>query len=175
MRSFRAAVLTAAAAVVISVTSAEAAAIKAAVFDFELVDTSTEGDIDGVRKDQTKRVARVTEQVRSALKGADAELVDTAPAKEKLKDVKEVHKCARCAVEAAASLGADYAVVGHIQKVSNLILNINVEIIDVKTGKTVRGGSADIRGNNDESWDRGTRYLMKNNILQKPLSEMAAR
>ncbi|MDI4666973.1 DUF3280 domain-containing protein [Xanthobacter autotrophicus] len=36
----------------------------------------------------------------------------------------------------------------------------------------VRGGQVDIRGNTDESWLRGVRYLMKNRILapgQPPL------
>lgn len=172
MRSLRAtAFIVAAATATFAGGAAEAAAFKAAVFDFELVDTSTEGDLQGVREDQTRRLMRTTEQVREALKGADGEIVDVAPAREKLKDVKAVHDCGQCASEAAASLGADYAVVGHVQKVSNLILNINVQIIDVKTGKVVRGGSADIRGNNDESWDRGTKYLMNNNVLKQPLEK----
>lgn len=169
MRSLCATALIAAAAAMSPVTGAHAGGFKAAVFDFELVDTSTEGDIDGVRDDQTRRLQHTTEQVREALQGAGGEVLDIAPAKDNLKDVKAVHDCGGCATEAAASLGADYAVVGHVQKVSNLILNINVQVIDVKTGKLVRGGSADIRGNTDESWDRGTKYLMKNNILKQPL------
>lgn len=170
--------LTASVAIAVGVATsgpAAAAPVKAAVFDFELVDTSTEGQLQGVRDDQTQRLRRTTEDVREALEGAGLALVDIAPAREQLEDVKAVHDCVPCARTAAETLGADYAVLGHVQKVSNLILNINVQVVDVKTGKTVRGGSADIRGNTDESWDRGTRYLMKNSILKEPLPAAGAR
>ena len=156
------------------VAPAAAGSVKAAVFPFELVDTSTEGQIDGVRADQTKRLETTTEQVQKALAAASVEIVDADPAKDRLKDVKSLRDCLSCAQEAAAGLGADFAVVGHVQKVSNLILNINLQIVDVKTGKTVRGGSADIRGNDDRSWTRGTTYLMKNLILKDPLPRVGA-
>jgi hypothetical protein len=152
-----------------------AAPIKAAVFDFEFIDSSTEGEIDGVRADQTKRVEQTTEQVRNFLKEANVELVDVAPALDDIKHIKSLKDCTPCAQKAAQSLGADLAVVGHIQKVSNLILNINVQILDVETGKLVRGGSADIRGNTEETWTHGTKYLMKRNILKEPLPGSASK
>ena len=52
-----------------------------------------------------------------------------------------------------------------MQKVSNLILNINVAIENVATGKTMARGSVDIRGNSDESWQRGLAYLLEHRIL----------
>jgi hypothetical protein len=48
-----------------------------------------------------------------------------------------------------------------IQKVSNLILNINVEV-RTEAGATRYRGSVDIRGNTDESWLRGVRRLAEN-------------
>jgi hypothetical protein len=48
-----------------------------------------------------------------------------------------------------------------IQKVSNLILNINLEVRS-ETGATRYRGSVDIRGNTDESWLRGVRRLAEN-------------
>jgi hypothetical protein len=149
--------------------AAHAAPLKAAVFNFELVDSSQEGEMDGVRADQTRRLDETTSQVRDALKAAGVELVDPSGANEQLKDVKALHDCLKCAQKAAQTVGADLAVIGHVQKVSNLILNINVQIVDARSGRTVRGGSADIRGNTEESWTRGTKYLMKNTILKQPL------
>lgn len=149
---------------------AEAAPIKAAVFDFELVDSSQEGELDGVRDDQTERLKHTQQLVEQALKGAGVELVDVSPAREQLKDQNRIYECLPCVQRAAGTVGADIAVVGHVQKVSNLILNINVQIVNVKTGKMVRGGSADIRGNTDETWDHGAKYLMKRNILKEPLN-----
>ena len=53
---------------------------------------------------------------------------------------------------------------GTVQKVSNLILNINLYIDEVQTGRKVLGTSVDIRGNTDETWRHGIRYLVENNL-----------
>ena len=55
--------------------------------------------------------------------------------------------------------------VGWVQKVSNLILNINLYLRNAATGDVLVLGSVDIRGNTDESWRRGTEYLLKHRIL----------
>ena len=52
-----------------------------------------------------------------------------------------------------------------VQKVSNLILNLNVYIGDVSSQKLTFVKSVDIRGNTDESWSRGLTYLVKNYLL----------
>jgi hypothetical protein len=52
--------------------------------------------------------------------------------------------------------------------VSNLILNINLYIEDVRTGKPSFVKSVDIRGNTDESWRRGLDYMLRNYLLQEP-------
>ena len=48
-----------------------------------------------------------------------------------------------------------------VQKVSNLILNINLEVRS-EAGAIRYRGSVDIRGNTDESWLRGVRRLAEN-------------
>jgi hypothetical protein len=48
-----------------------------------------------------------------------------------------------------------------VQKVSSLILNINLEVRS-ETGVLRYRGSVDIRGNTDESWLRGARRLAEN-------------
>jgi hypothetical protein len=52
-----------------------------------------------------------------------------------------------------------------VQKVSNLILNINIYLRDVHTGRLIAAMSADLRGNTDESWSRATSYLVRNRLL----------
>ena len=54
---------------------------------------------------------------------------------------------------------------GVVQKVSNLILNINLYLRDVHTGRLVTAASADMRGNTDESWSRAMDYLLRNRLL----------
>ena len=63
------------------------------------------------------------------------------------------------------ALGADFVAWIRIQKVSNLILNMNVFIADVKSGRTVLTKSVDLRGNTDDSWSRSLKYLVKNSVL----------
>ena len=52
-----------------------------------------------------------------------------------------------------------------MQKVSNLILNMNVYIADVKSGRMLLTKSVDLRGNTDDSWSRSLAYLVKNAVL----------
>ena len=54
------------------------------------------------------------------------------------------------------------AVTGTVQKVSNLILNVNVYVAG--EDGTERAFSADIRGNTDESWRRGLDWLIRNRL-----------
>jgi Protein of unknown function (DUF2380) len=77
----------------------------------------------------------------------------------------EIGACGGCEFDYGKQLGADYAAWIVVQKVSDLILNINVYMTDVAAGKLVFVHSVDIRGNTDESWTRGIIYLVKNYLL----------
>ena len=72
-----------------------------------------------------------------------------------------------CEAAIARRLGAEVAITGTVQKVSNLILNINLYVRDVATEKRTRTMSVDIRGNTDESWLRGISYLLRNQLLAR--------
>ena len=80
----------------------------------------------------------------------------------------ELGACGGCAVNYGKQLGADYAAWIVVQKVSDLILNMNVYMADVAVRKLVFVHSVDIRGNTDESWTRGLTYLLKNYLLADP-------
>ena len=95
-------------------------------------------------------------------------LVDTAPLNEKLAALPSLRSCNGCELDLAQGLGAPYVAYGWVQKVSNLILNINLVIKDSATGKIVRADSVDLRGNTDESWQRGLRYLLNERLFRKP-------
>jgi hypothetical protein len=66
----------------------------------------------------------------------------------------------------ARQAGAQLVAYCWVQKVSDLILNLNIVIEDAKTGRHIAGGSVDIRGNTDETWDRGVRYLLEEHVFQ---------
>jgi hypothetical protein len=80
----------------------------------------------------------------------------------------EVGACGGCELGYGKQLGADTVAWIVIQKVSDLILNINVYMADVATAKLAFVHSVDIRGDTDESWTRGVTYLVKNYLLPAP-------
>jgi hypothetical protein len=73
--------------------------------------------------------------------------------------------CGGCDVKFAQQLDADLFITGVVQKVSNLILSINVYLRDAHTGRLVAVANADMRGNTDESWSRAMRYIIRNRLL----------
>jgi Protein of unknown function (DUF2380) len=142
------------------------AAERVAVFDPELYDTSGEG----VREDQQRRLGLIGEQLRAALQASDRyAVVDTAPVRNRLAQGPSLRSCGPCATDAAAALGADLALLTTVHKVSNLILSITLALREASPGGATRAiHSAEIRGNTDESWERGLRWLLRNRLLAPP-------
>ncbi len=141
--------------------------VKAAVFNFELIDTSHEGEIQGKRADETARLGQLDRVLSTRLADSGRySLVDLAPVSGEINAAGELHSCNGCAADIAKKAGADVAILGWVQKVSNLILNVNVEIREAGTDKVLSRVSADIRGNTDESWRRGLDWLLRNRILK---------
>lgn len=62
----------------------------------------------------------------------------------------------------AREMGSDYVVAGEVRKVSNLIQSINLHLRDAETEQTLQAGSVEIRGNTDDAFRRGYRYLLRN-------------
>lgn len=138
---------------------------KAAFFGITFLDTSTEGEINGVREDETARVAMLEDYIADALEAEGLTLVDLAPVQEELDRTTNPSKCNGCDVRMARELGARYSIVSEVQKVSNLILAINIYVRDTDDGGQVAGQAVDIRGNDDDSWRRGARYILTRNIF----------
>jgi hypothetical protein len=144
---------------------AHADPLKVAVFDFELLDTSLQGEVNGPQADEQRRLKDVAEQLRKALAGAGKFVVlDIAPVNAAA-HASNLQACGGCDVKYAQQLGADLAITGVVQKVSNLILNMNIYLRDTHSGHLVTAMSADFRGNTDESWSRATSYLLRNRLL----------
>ncbi len=136
------------------------------VFDFELIDTSLEGEMSGKRADEQQRLVLISNRLRRLLSESGRyAVIDQTPASEQIAAAGYLYGCNGCEADIARSLGAVLAVTGTVQKVSNLILNINIYVRDVASGARVRTMSADIRGNTDQSWSRGVSYLVRNRFL----------
>ena len=136
-----------------------------AVFDFEMIDSSLDGEMRGKRSDEQERLIRVGDQVRKELGDSGRfRIVDIAPVNAAAHQ-SNLQACGGCDVTLARELGADLELTGVVQKVSNLILNISMYLRDAHTGGLVLVANADMRGNTDESWSRATRYLIRERLL----------
>lgn len=76
-----------------------------------------------------------------------------------------VGACGKCELAYGKELGTQLVAWINVQKVSNLILNMNVYMTDISSGKLVFLRSVDMRGNTDESWTRSISLLVKNYLL----------
>lgn len=151
------------------VAGAASAAERVAVFDPELYDTSGEG----LREEQQRRLGMIGDRLREALRESGRfEVVDIAPLRVRLAEGPPLRTCATCGPDAAAELGAGLALQTTVHKVSNLILSITVSMREASPSGGVRAvHSAEIRGNTDESWGQGLRWLLRNRLLAQPPQE----
>jgi hypothetical protein len=136
-----------------------------AVFNFELIDTSLEGSVRGARADEQERLARTSDQLRGLLRDSCRfSLVDLTPIASEAQ-ASNLQACGGCDMRLARRIGAELAITGTVQKVSNLILNMNIYVRDASSGATIAAMSADMRGNTDESWSRTLDWLVRNRLL----------
>ena len=135
---------------------------KLAAFDFTLNNTSPAPST----PEELARLHRLDGQLQEALRSRFT-LVDLAPVQDELVRVDSIRACNRCELDMGRKLGAQVVAYGWVQKVSNLILNVNLVIEDAATGKVLHADSTDIRGNTDESWTRGLRYLLNERIFRE--------
>ncbi|MBV8448620.1 MAG: DUF3280 domain-containing protein [Hyphomicrobiales bacterium] len=139
--------------------------VSAAVFDFEWIDTSLEGASGAVRQDEQDRLRRLGERLRQELEASGRfKIIDIAPVAEEARHA-NLQACGGCDAGMARTLGAKLAITGMVQKVSNLILNINIYTRDAETGRVLATASADMRGNTEESWFRTLDWLVRNRVL----------
>ena len=148
----------------------------AAFFPFSMDDTSLQGSEEGLSQAERDRLGKldvILEQMLVAT-GKFTPVDTSRIAPDDLAAVKaasahlKVWDCNGCDVDEATKLGAQVSVAAWVQKVSRLILNVNVTIRDVSDGHLLYGGSVDIRGDTDESWTRGLRYLVTDRMFQGP-------
>jgi hypothetical protein len=145
---------------------AETPKVTAAVFDFELYDTSLEGEVRGLNEAEQQRLGMISELLRRLMvESGRYRVVDLTPVAAEIEAAGLFRGCNGCDVDIARELGAALSVTGVVQKVSNLILNINIYIRDTANGGLVKVMSADIRGNTDQTWSRGVSWLVRNNLL----------
>jgi hypothetical protein len=141
----------------------EAPAECIAVFDFELLDSSLEGEIKGSNPTEQQRLGLLTTGLRQWLaEGGRHQVCDMSPVAAEAKAA-NLSYCG-CIQRLTQAVNGKLAIVGAVHKVSNLILNIGVDVFDAGTGKLVVQLNADIRSNSDNSWLRGLNWLIEHRL-----------
>lgn len=143
--------------------AAQAEPEKVAVFDFQFA----RGGPTEPSEAEHERLKRTSDTFRALLaESGRYTVVPTDSLRDEVAKGSDLRACNGCAEDFARRLGAQAAVTGEVQKVSNLILNINVYLKPLRSDAPEQAYSVDLRGNTDESFDRGIRYLVKNRLLE---------
>jgi Protein of unknown function (DUF2380) len=148
-------------AITLATAAAAQAATKAAIFPVELIDVSLEGEFSSPRADEANRLILATAELRRLAAGERGyEVLDLSRINAELGSAAPLYKCNGCELELARKLGADVAITAVVRKVSNLLLIFYIQVRDVASGSVTRVYRVDMRGNTDESWLRGARWLI---------------
>ena len=134
-----------------------------AVIGFELVDDQPDPIRDA---DHKRRLAALQAQLQQGLHQRGLyRVIDTAPAQAQIDALRAqnafLYRCNGCLAEVGQRLGTRLVAVGWVQRVSELILNVNVSVRDAATDQEVLAKSVDMRGNNDESWTRAMAFMLR--------------
>jgi hypothetical protein len=135
-------------------------------FGFSLINTSLEPT-----KPEEEARLRMLDSFLQGQLGASGRftLFPVPPAlREKIASGPQIANRNRCERDYAMMINADWVAWGTVQKVSNLILNINFYMQNVRKGQFEFSKSVDIRGNTDDSWRRGLDYMLQHYILDDP-------
>jgi uncharacterized protein DUF2380 len=146
----------------LSATAATAwAGPKVAIFPFELLDVSLTGQYIGPQAEETDRLALATAELRKlAARDAGYEVLDLSGLADDIARAAPLHQCGGCEIGLARKVGAEMAIMGTVRKVSNLVLEAHLFVIDVASGKLAKQHRIELRGNYDETWLRAVRRLV---------------
>ncbi|HEX3382121.1 MAG TPA: DUF3280 domain-containing protein [Paraburkholderia sp.] len=139
-------------------------AVSIVVLNCGLIDDNAAYNDADTNRAQAARIEMVSNTLRAQLDASQRyRVADNSRASEliaRLGATQDLTNCDDCARQVGRALGVEQVGVCWVQKVSNLILNLNLRVADVASGKTVFQRSVDIRGNTDLSWRRGATALV---------------
>ncbi len=149
---------------------AAAAPVRVAVLGIELLKADYFPDSHVVSESERHRLDMVAETIRTRLLAEGYEVVTadaTEAAVRQANPLQRLHACNGCERDIARSLSADWVLVGWVQLVSNLILNLNVVVVEVETGAPIARAFVDLRSNTERSWRHATNYLLDHVLVER--------
>ena len=155
-------------AIGLSLAAAAADRPRVAFFGFSIINTSLEP----TKPEEEARLRMLDNLLRDRLAASGRFTIVAIPPdlQQEIARGADIRDCNGCERGYAKRAGADWAAWGNVQKVSNLILNINLYMEDAQSGKLEFVKSVDIRGNTDESWRHGLDYMLRNYLLNESVT-----
>jgi Protein of unknown function (DUF2380) len=116
---------------------------------------------------ERQRLMKIAETFKSMLEASGKYKFApvSATIQERIDKDQKMGRCAGCEIQYGKEIGVSQVAWIEVQKVSELILNINVYIASVDAGQLRFVKSVDLRGNTDESWQHSIKFLVKSYIL----------
>ncbi|MFN0219298.1 MAG: DUF3280 domain-containing protein [Hyphomicrobium sp.] len=151
-------------AVPVFVSTTVFAAQKVAVFPFDIRDVEQEGEIvPKLKTEDLRRLKVVADELKSLMtKSGNYEVVDLGSFTKEIDSASPFNRCDGCEAPIAKQAGAELAVTGYVDKLSDALISLQLFARDTETGKLTKSMSAEIRGNTDELWLHGLRWLWRN-------------
>lgn len=147
-----------------AVAPAHAEPVSIAMMNCTLIDDNAAYNDAEINRIQQARIEMISDAVRAQLDASQRyRVADNGRASEliaRLGATQDLSTCDGCARQVGRELGVEQVGICWVQKVSNLILNLNLRVEDVVSGKALFQRSVDIRGNTDLSWRRGATALV---------------
>ncbi|SAL20446.1 hypothetical protein AWB64_01454 [Caballeronia sordidicola] len=135
-----------------------------AVMDCTLIDDNASYNDADTNRTQQARLELVSKDLRTQLSERQLfRVANNAAASAMIAQFargQDLNACNGCELQIGRTLNVERVGVCWVQKVSNLIININLRVEDVATGHALFQRSVDIRGNTDLSWSRGMKGLV---------------
>jgi hypothetical protein len=141
------------------------AAVKLAVFDFELEDATPAAALLGQTARNEAAMDKVSVDARLMLaKSGRYLLVDVGSVNAQPVREKSLRNCEGCEAAIALQAGADQALIGIVRRVTQTDYYVQVQITDARTGKVLNQQSANFAGGPD-GWSSGVRMMLKHQVL----------
>lgn len=139
-------------------------AIKLAVFDFELEDSSAGASALGESPGDIAAMQKISDRVRELLaQSGRYSLVDTGQANAEAVRQHSLHTCDGCAAHIALGLGADEALLGLISRSDKTSYTVKIQFTDARTGQLLSQQSATFAGS-DDGWGNGVSTLIRQQL-----------
>ena len=137
-----------------------AAPPQVAVFRFELIDTSGADPKPG----HAEWLDGVTQIIQDGFVQYGFPTSDLTPAQAEIEDGKPLYGCNGCFLDIAKQHQWDWAVVGVVRKVSELILGMQVMVFEAETEQVLFHRIISFRGDNWKAWERAAKWLVRHKL-----------